>query len=368
MKYVKVKRILAISCAAVLGFAVPISWAASPSSSALPIGELVSRQAVAVNPLTHNAYIAGTSTDQLYVINGVHHSISTIHTGKDPVAVAVDAASNRVYVVNHGSGTVSVLDGSSNAVLATIPVGSLPFSIAIDAATSRIYVSRVFSSTLTIIDAATGDTRTVRATSADAMVVDAHTHNVFLLGYESNAVIRMSMPDEALHSIPVRAMHLWGMALDTQDRALYVARIDSRSVVAISERSHAVRSTSVGQSPCAIAIDQATDTVYVANYESDTVTVIRGRNGSVVATIPVGVRPQAVVAEAASDRIYVANSHDSTITVIDGRTNTVTATWHLHGHPYAMAVDPVTGTLYAALYGHPVYAVVSLYPGGNRAR
>ena len=43
---------------------------------------------------------------------------ATIHVGKSPVGVAVDAASHTAYVTNGNDGTVSVIDTRTNTVTA----------------------------------------------------------------------------------------------------------------------------------------------------------------------------------------------------------------------------------------------------------
>jgi YVTN family beta-propeller protein len=51
------------------------------------------------------------------------------------------AASPRAYVSNHSSDTVSVIDTSTNAVVATVPVGRLPSDLAITPDGAFIYVA-----------------------------------------------------------------------------------------------------------------------------------------------------------------------------------------------------------------------------------
>ena len=53
----------------------------------------------------------------------------------------MNPTTNRIYVCNYGDKTVSVLDGSTNTVLATVPVGDGPAGIAVNPATNRVYVS-----------------------------------------------------------------------------------------------------------------------------------------------------------------------------------------------------------------------------------
>src|SRR6478736_2615845 len=64
-----------------------------------------------------------------------------IATGLQPMAVAVNETTNRAYIVNHSSSTVTVIDGKTRATFATIKTGSGPEAIAINALTNRIYVA-----------------------------------------------------------------------------------------------------------------------------------------------------------------------------------------------------------------------------------
>jgi YVTN family beta-propeller protein len=86
----------------------------------------------------------------------------------------------------------------------------------------------------------------------------------------------------------------------------------------------------VGIDPEEVAVNPATNTIYVTNMDSGTVSVIRGQTKKVVATIPVGTssfpEPRGVAVNPATDTIYVANQNDGTVSVISGRTNTVVAT------------------------------------------
>jgi len=83
------------------------------------------------------------------------NSTATVRVGSQPVAIVVNPVTNKIYVGNTGSGTVSVIDGATDAVTATIKVGALPYVVAANPATNKIYVSKTFSNTMTVIDGAT---------------------------------------------------------------------------------------------------------------------------------------------------------------------------------------------------------------------
>ncbi|MGD0146879.1 MAG: YVTN family beta-propeller repeat-containing protein, partial [Nitrososphaerales archaeon] len=54
---------------------------------------------------------------------------STVSVGTNPEGVALDPTNGYLYVANFGSGTVSVIDGSTNTVVTNVTVGVYPIKI-----------------------------------------------------------------------------------------------------------------------------------------------------------------------------------------------------------------------------------------------
>jgi YVTN family beta-propeller protein len=97
-------------------------------------------------------------------------------------------------------------------------------------------------------------------------------------------------------------------------------------VSAASFAQHLRASVPVGTAPTGIAVNIATNLVYVSNAGSNTVSVIDGVTNTVIKTIPVGHQPTTVVLYAPANLIYAFNSGDNTLSVINGNTNTVQST------------------------------------------
>jgi YVTN family beta-propeller protein len=108
-----------------------------------------------------------------------------------------------------------------------------------------------------------------------------------------------------------------------------------------------VHTINVGIQPDAVTYDPYNCLVYVANYGSDTVSVID--QFSVVATVPVGSEPDALVFNGFNSFVYTANYGSDTVSVISG--TSIVATVPVGIGPNSMAVDPTTGYVYVSNSG-----------------
>jgi YVTN family beta-propeller protein len=86
--------------------------------------------------------------------------IATIPVGIRPSDIAYDSANEQMYVANRGTGspgtgTVSVIDTTTNTVIDTITVGDVPRGIAYDPVNERMYVTNGFDSNVSVIDTTT---------------------------------------------------------------------------------------------------------------------------------------------------------------------------------------------------------------------
>ncbi len=110
-------------------------------------------------------------------------------------------------------------------------------------------------------------------------------------------------------------------------------------------RSRGLRSQA---DPLAIAINQVTNQIYVANWESGSISAIDGATYSVT-NVTVNAQPVAVAVDPVRNQILVAGSGTNSGTIIDGVTLATTAI-NAGGSPVAIAVDPITAKAYFANY------------------
>jgi len=118
---------------------------------------------IAVNPITNKIYVVNSNSDTVSVIDGNSYTKEAhdIHVEQYPSAIAVNPITNKIYVVNSNSDTVSVIDGNTNKNETEIHVGKTPVAIAVNPNENTIYVANLgLGGSVTVID---GDTNKVAA-------------------------------------------------------------------------------------------------------------------------------------------------------------------------------------------------------------
>jgi YVTN family beta-propeller protein len=311
-----------------------------------PSSGLTNPRAIVFNPATGKVYAVDTDHGAIQIYTDASKQMHRVQVGAEPISIAVNPANGRAYVANAGDGTVTVLDGNSDAVLATVPVGNHPYSIAVNSTTAKVYVTHTYGGQLNILDGMTNTASDIKTGSSDLIAINSRTGTVYLLGY-GGAVKVLEGASQKITERPV-GKHAWGLTLNDITGAVYVTRIENADVAAINPDSLSVISLSAGVIPCAIAVNPQANQLYVANYGDNSASVIDATTGRKIATVPVGRHPKAIAFDAKRNLIYVANTGDGTVTVIDTASNSVVATLPAGKNPYALAVVPGSSSLYVA--------------------
>jgi YVTN family beta-propeller protein len=155
--------------------------------------------------------------------------------------------------------------------------------------------------------------------------------------------------------------HPIAIAFDSANGNLYVANENSETVSVISGKTNTLvgNPIRVGGDPTAIAFDSANGNLYVVN--ADAVSVISGQTNTVVGSpIPVGTAPTGIAFDSANGKLYVTNSQSDDVSVISGQTNTVVGSPISVGQvPTAIAFDSANGKLYVTNFGSNNVSVIS---------
>lgn len=133
---------------------------------------------------------------------------TTASIGAHPVALTVDAAAGRLFILDGGIpghvGTFAVRDGR---LLHTAAVGADPWAIAVDEVSGRAFIANRMSGTVSVLDARTGVlVRTVRVgRDPIAVAVDARAGRAFVVCRDSGRAVRPARDPWAWLPGPLRA-------------------------------------------------------------------------------------------------------------------------------------------------------------------
>jgi uncharacterized protein (TIGR03437 family) len=221
------------------------------------------------------------------------------------------------YVANFGSDNVSVIDTSSNTVVATVMVGSQPQGIAITPDGAFAYVANC---------------------GGDVYVIDTSTNKVatkFLAGKCAT-----------------------GVAITPDGTRAYVTLTNANSVAVVDTSSNTVTTKiPVGDAPSGIAITPDGTRVYVTNVgmaAGSSVSVIDTSSNTVAATVSLGlVGSVALAITPDGTRAYVADALGF-VSVIDTSSNTVAdklAVANVGDSPVGIAITPDGTRAYVLTFG-----------------
>jgi YVTN family beta-propeller protein len=347
-----------LSVAIVVGFVATAS--AKPQAEEPSTSLLNATRAIALNAKTGKVYAVDHAHGAVAVFDREKVAEASVKVGKEPVALTINETTNRIYVANNASASVSVIDGTNDIVVATVNVGSLPYVLAVNPATNKIFVSNTFSDVITLIDGASNATSTIKAGSADSIVIDSKRERIYLIGWEGTSLTVLDSRPAIIGKVQMGGMHLWGMAVDEAAGKLYVTRAGNAELAIVDEASGSVTNIATGAIPCAVAVNPATNRIYVVNHEDNTVNAIDGISGKALAIVKVGEKPQGIAIDAKANRIYVANVHGDSVSVIDGARNAVIDTLRIGHNPYALVVNDRAARLYTLLQSEVPFMVTDL--------
>src|SRR4051812_37949478 len=110
-----------------------------------PVAAGTSPFAIAVNPITNKVYVTNEASNTLTVMDGATLATTTVAIGARPLWLGVNPETNRIYVAQFGNNSAAphlvAVNGANNTVSSNINVGDVGW-MAINPATNKTYTIR----------------------------------------------------------------------------------------------------------------------------------------------------------------------------------------------------------------------------------
>ena len=392
---------------------------------------------VTLVPQTDTAYlvsVGGTNVLEAVSVSGCN-ATDARSCRSDAPAVAqhefeasIDPATNTIYASNYGLAEIDVFNGATCKVAGLSgcsPVGVIPMPDpmtamgAIDDATHTLYVAESFRASVAMINTATcnatdttgcfGKVRTIKVgAEPGSPVLNSHTKTLYLpYGTEADEIAVLNAATCNAEDVSGCGQkpgtvnvgpgtHSLGVSVKTDTIYAPSAGVPFASGTTMSVingdtcngTDHAgcgkvAATVTVGIGPDGVAVDDATNTVYVTNSQGGsapgTVSIINGAtcNGHTVTscagtfpTAEVGRAPQLAVADTSTDSVYIVDNGGAAVSVLNGANcnatstsgcGTATTQQAVGGQPTGLAVNPDTDTVYVMTF--LVSASLSIFAG-----
>jgi YVTN family beta-propeller protein len=237
---------------------------------------------IAVNLKTNSVYVANLSSGSLSIINGDDLTTSTLQLSANPAKVAVNSSTNRVYVtIEDQNGFLDVIDGKRHKLVASIPLPPYPLSVAADPHSNQIYVADFLCGCghISVVDGATNEIVNTIALPGSSMVVgvalDSRDQFVYATDENSGFYVINLASGEVLGEVGDLSYPNEVTAIPGTTLAVEPDTGSNRAVFIDAATLSVKKRVRVGKFPTGVAVNATTKRVYVANRQSNTVSVIQ---------------------------------------------------------------------------------------------
>jgi YVTN family beta-propeller protein len=282
-------------------------------------------------------------SERLYVVNTGGSSVSVvdpataravgeIRVSKHPHAIAVSPDGKRFYVPSEEENVLDVVDRVTERVVKRVPLGKQPNNLAITPDGRKVYVCIRGESWVDIVDTETLE-------KVKSVPVGRAPHNVYCWP-DGKWMIATAMGDSKLTVIDTRTeapafeIPLPGvprpLAIDAPRQRLYVQLSDLHGFIVVDMAARKVTETVLlpaappGAQPLiartfshGIAVGPGGDTLWVASMLADSISVYALPGLTRLTTIPVGKAPDWLTFSPDGARCYVSNAGSNSVSVVD---------------------------------------------------
>ncbi len=272
---------------------------------------------------------------------------STTTVGPRPKAAAALPDESKLYVTNSEDDTVSIVDIEDPTIVTSLTVGATPAGIAVSPDGDRVYVVNSGDGTVSVIDStltvpAVIDAYAVGATPVACSLTE-NGATLFVTNSGDNTMSLLLAVDGSPLMAPVSVgSNPQGVA--TGSRYTVVCNYDSGTISVIDNGSIVAvpPQVAVDSQPISAVVDAKSEFAYVANYGSDSISVVNLEALTVVATIDLSslasVGPRGLALDSKGENLWVTYALASKLAKIDVESQGVLTSFTVGSGPVGVAI------------------------------
>jgi YVTN family beta-propeller protein len=217
--------------------------------SFLPFNKNIYYHDIAFNPENGNMYVTNRGSGTVSIIDkSTNEILETISVGGLPTGIAFNPENGNMYVTNQGSGTVSIINSSTNRIVENISVGGLPSRIAFNPENGNMYIADWNSSTVKVIDSQTHNLSEIRIDTGIPYTISYNPTNSYIyvtaLGHYNRFHVINSLTNDISESLPSfsgnggEALSKLDITFNPVDDNMYMS--DGKNIVVINSSNNEI--------------------------------------------------------------------------------------------------------------------------------
>jgi len=295
------------------------------------------------------AYVSNGAANTVTVLDLVNRRQDrVIAVGQQPTGLAANPVLNEVYAVNTqpgGNGSVTVIDAEYNRVAATIPVRRLPYAIDVDAAGKRAYVANAGSNNVSVID--------LKKRREIAVIGAGEQPGLARIAPDMRSLV---VTNRGSGSVSIYAVDNDAEAKPLRLRATFDRCTGATDAVILPDSSKVFVACTGADKLMAIALAAAPDS-WAAKQDAGALT------DHLLTLLRVGKTPVQLALKPDGGELFVANFDSESISEVSTWTNEVSGTYTIGAHPVFGVVSADSTTLWESNFGADTVSLYSIDDG-----
>jgi YVTN family beta-propeller protein len=275
-----------------------------------------------LNPVNNKVYFSNPGYNAISIVDCTSDSlVATIDSRGQYPHIMCYSGDGKVYVVNEWEG-ITVIDPTGDSVRTVVPVGHNPWTVCCDYADNKVYVGMWNGDPVRVIDASVDSVVATVAVGFPYQSVswDARHNKVYVSSFDdSHVAVIDCAADTVLKTVTTSSSGLSRAYCDSVNDKVYFADAGITSLRILNPLTDSFYKT-LNVGGAGVMVDNgrsgAAHRLYSAGYPSNTVAVVDGVSDSLLRSIPTGSEPYGLAWNPVHSWVYASNSSAMSITVL----------------------------------------------------
>jgi YVTN family beta-propeller protein len=332
----------------------------------------VQPEGMAITSSGDTLYVANKNSNSISAINTLDKTlIKIIPAGDSPRALVLSPNGETLYVSNYGDGSLRVINIPRNRITHNLALFARPYGVSISPDGSTLCVTNTGANSIYFLNTANPNTAgntsvnvSIEPNAFGNFITDVTcvgTPQTFTITVNPTPDVAAVANQEVCNGSMTAPVNFTGSV----DGTVY-KWTNSNSAIGLP-------ASGVGDIPVFTAANTTNSAIsgtvtvtpysgktyaYIANRDDDNVSVIDVSSGKVEETISVGDSPHGTAVTSDGTKVYVANYQSGTISVID-RVNKKVWDITIGGNPYALCISPDNSRVYVTMHNNNIVSVIN---------